>query len=76
MLVTVRTLGEKFVQFNMAGSWYFFPYKTVMTSVGRQKMIISMFNLLFIIYKLTLYDYPFFQIHSFLMPLYSVIAFL
>ena len=64
------------MQFNMAGSWYFFPYKTVMPPVGRQKTIISVFNSLFIIYKQTLYDYPFFQIHSFLMPLYSVITFL
>ena len=56
----IRTLGEKFVQFNMAGSWYFLPYKMVMPPVGRQKTIITVFNSLFIIYKQTLYDYPFF----------------
>ena len=38
-----------------------------------KKLIISFFNLLFIIDKQTLYDYHFFQIHSFLMPFYSVI---
>ena len=60
----------------MAGSWYFFPYKMLLPSVGRQKMIISVLNLLFTIYKQTLYDYPFFQTHSFLMPFYSVIKLL
>ena len=48
--------------FNMADSLFFFPYQTVTPSVGRQKMIISVFNLVFIIHKQTLYDYHFFQI--------------
>ena len=60
----------------MAGSLFFFPYQTPLPTVRRQKIVISVFNLLFIINKQTLYDYHFLQIHSFLMPLYSVIKFL
>ena len=76
IVVELRALLYWFARFNMADSLFFFPYQTVTASVGRQKMIISVFNLLFIIHKQTLYDYHFFQIHSFLMPFYSVIKFL
>ena len=60
----------------MADSLFFIPFPTVTTSVGRQKMIISMFHLLFMKHKQTLYDYHLFQIHIFLMTFYSVIKFL
>ena len=43
----------------MTDNLFFFPYETATPSVGRQKMIVSIFNLLFIIHNQTLYDYHF-----------------